>query len=157
MNFIITKEQYLTVKQQWANSNSHSSSDIIIYNLLRGFPADRGFSPLIKQTKITSNCGNKWNGYNMALQSAKNLLTEKDTSLETWLKKYVTKTTYKKNFLGIATTTPEEPKLSDWDEKRRPMAIEENKRNKDHFFNTFGLLLDVELATLLLAGLGEKK
>lgn len=157
MNFIITKEQYLAVKAAWAKLQSHSSTDLIIYNLLRGFPADRGFSPLVKQTKIISNSGDKWHGFNMALRSAKILLAEKDTSLESWLKKYDTKTTYKKNFFGITTKLPEEPKLSIWDEKRRQMEIADNKRHKDHFFIRFGLLLDIELATLLLAGLGEKK
>jgi hypothetical protein len=54
MNHIISKEQYLNVKTVWNTIKSHSSSDHILYNALRGFDLKRGFSPVINPIKLAN-------------------------------------------------------------------------------------------------------
>ena len=54
MKFIINKEQYLAIKKIWANMKEHTASELIIYNLLRGFPADRGFTPVTNKNKLSN-------------------------------------------------------------------------------------------------------
>ena len=71
MNYITTKDQYLAVKAAWASTDQHSASQIIIYNLLRGFDPMRGFAPFKESSrKIESNNNDRWNGFNQARSGA---------------------------------------------------------------------------------------
>lgn len=73
---ILSKDQYLHMKSTWAKNNSHSAADMVTYNVLRGFPADRGFVPLTVPSKITSRSNDKWDGFNTARNVANaNLMT----------------------------------------------------------------------------------
>jgi hypothetical protein len=65
--FNITKEQYLTMRSTWAAKKHHDASDIILYNILRTKPADRGFSA--KDKNIQAN--DPWFAYHNALYSAR--------------------------------------------------------------------------------------
>lgn len=47
-----TKEQYLQLKKEWAGTKNHSAPDYSIYNILRGHPADRGFTPITKWNRL---------------------------------------------------------------------------------------------------------
>lgn len=70
MNFIISKEQYLSIKARWSEtSNCHSAKDHIIYNVLRGFPLDRGFSPVTDSNKL-ANGAEAWQAFTQAKSSA---------------------------------------------------------------------------------------
>lgn len=61
--FNLTKEQYLTVLATWRAKKEHDASDIILYNILRTKPADRGFSA--KGKNIQAN--DPWFAYHNAL------------------------------------------------------------------------------------------
>jgi GTP-binding protein EngB required for normal cell division len=63
---VISKEQYLAVKAAFKAQKSHSAADHMIYNILRSYPADRGFTPISNKTKLD-------NGQrpNQAFESAK--------------------------------------------------------------------------------------
>ncbi len=67
-NFIVSKEQFQLVKATWCSNPTHSAADIVTYNLLRGFPADRGFTPISETNphKISSNSNDAWFGFNHA-------------------------------------------------------------------------------------------
>ena len=57
MNFIINKEQYLALKAAWIQEkyqHDHNSVSHVIYNILRGFPADRGFTPITDPKKLAN-------------------------------------------------------------------------------------------------------
>jgi hypothetical protein len=64
--YYISKEQFLTLKAKWKESNHHSAADMIIYNILRSKPADNGFAP--KTKNIQGN--NEWYAFNGALWTA---------------------------------------------------------------------------------------
>jgi hypothetical protein len=68
--FNLTKEQYLTVLATWRAKKEHDASDIILYNILRTKPADRGF--IAKSKKIQGD--DPWFAYNNALHSARGRL-----------------------------------------------------------------------------------
>jgi len=61
--YYISKEQFLTLKAKWKESNNHSASDMIVYNILRSKPADHGF--VAKRKNIQGN--NEWHAFNEAL------------------------------------------------------------------------------------------
>jgi hypothetical protein len=64
----LTREQFATFRtayRQLAHRNCLTPADILIYNLLRGFPADRGFSPTTNSTKL-SNGQAPWLGFDSA-------------------------------------------------------------------------------------------
>ena len=65
--FNITKEQYLTMRSTWAAKKEHDAADIILYNILRTKPADRGFSA--KGKNIQGN--DPWFAYHTALYYAR--------------------------------------------------------------------------------------
>jgi len=54
MNYIITKSQYLETKRIWKSKSAHSSTELLIYNLLRGFPPERGFTPITNANKLAN-------------------------------------------------------------------------------------------------------
>lgn len=84
--FFETKQQYVEMKQQWATIAAQKQitpQDHVIYNILRGKPANRGFSPLKDANKL--NNGMTANG---AFNRAQSVLL----SLELWQKYYNTKT-----------------------------------------------------------------
>lgn len=65
-NFILDKEQYLQVVAYWKSKDMHTAAQHIGYNLLRGFPPDRGFTRL-SDAKVSSRANDPWYGYNCAL------------------------------------------------------------------------------------------
>ena len=64
--YLITKDEYQTVKQHWVSVEHHPAWHHIIYNILRSKPSDYGF------TERASNFqGNDpWYGYNNPLREA---------------------------------------------------------------------------------------
>lgn len=69
MNFIINKEQYLALKARWSVLTHKTATDHAFYNVLRGFPANRGFSPVTNQKKL-SNGTSAWDAYEAAKRNA---------------------------------------------------------------------------------------
>lgn len=47
-----TKEQYLQMKQKWAERKNHSALEHALYNILRGLDAQKGFSPIVREIRI---------------------------------------------------------------------------------------------------------
>lgn len=47
-----TQEQYLQMKAEWAGKQEHTAWDHAIYNLLRGFHVEKGFTPLQRKSRI---------------------------------------------------------------------------------------------------------
>ena len=72
--YYISKEQFLTLKAKWKESNHHSAADMIIYNILRSKPADNGFAP--KTKNIQGN--NEWYAFNGALWTASRVKMMRD-------------------------------------------------------------------------------
>lgn len=139
MEKFITKEQYATLKAAWASQTSATPSLHIIYNLLRAKPLDLGFTPF-KETslnKIKSNNNDRWNGFNISLRYAPNLVTFTDTTKETY---------------GVGYPKYWTP---DQIEKKRQTAIADNARTKAIFVKYFGLELTQELSDRILATLKE--
>jgi len=53
-NFIISKDQYLEVIKAWRETKHHTASEHIIYNILRGYPSSRGFTPITNKIKLAN-------------------------------------------------------------------------------------------------------
>lgn len=86
MNTSITKEQFLTFRtafKQLARDKKITSADLIVYNLMRGLHAKRGFGPITNANKLA-------NGrvpYDTFKQTSHHLLWQmkrKDEKLATW-------------------------------------------------------------------------
>ena len=71
----ISKEQFIQSQQAWKSVKEHSSLEHIIYNVIRGKDADRGFVPIQGTSKIISNSCDKWNGFNQPLRRLKSYFT----------------------------------------------------------------------------------
>jgi len=84
MNYIIEKEAYLNVLAAWKKTANHTAADHIIYNALRGFDIKRGFSPVVKPSKL-SNGFTEWGAYNMAKAHAIASLREPDVTVSKWV------------------------------------------------------------------------
>ena len=56
MKFIITKPEYLNVKRAWKAipTGQQTACSAIIYNALRGFDCNRGFSPVTNPNKLAN-------------------------------------------------------------------------------------------------------
>lgn len=57
MNTEITKEQYITFRTAFkalARAKQITSSDIMLYNVIRGLPVSRGFTPITNQVKLAN-------------------------------------------------------------------------------------------------------
>jgi hypothetical protein len=65
MNYIIDKEQYQALKAAWKNKQNHSASEMIAYNILRGFDAKRGFTPTTNQKKLINGRA-EWHAFQQA-------------------------------------------------------------------------------------------
>lgn len=68
--FYITKEQFTTLVSTWADKKDHTARDHIIYNVLRGKPADLGFT----ERKSNIQGLDPWYAFNNALHDAKFLI-----------------------------------------------------------------------------------
>lgn len=66
--YYITKEQFIALKEAWNQKQSHSASEMIIYNILRSKPADNGFC---QKTKNIQGC-DEWYAFNQARYAAEN-------------------------------------------------------------------------------------
>jgi predicted 3-demethylubiquinone-9 3-methyltransferase (glyoxalase superfamily) len=64
--FYISKQDFITLTQTWAQKKSHTAAQHIIYNTLRSKPADLGFT---EKTKNIQG-GSSWYGYKRAWGSA---------------------------------------------------------------------------------------
>lgn len=53
-NYLITKEQYAELKKSFKAYRNPSSSSYLIYNLLRSYPANRGFTPITNSNKLAN-------------------------------------------------------------------------------------------------------
>ena len=157
MEYFITKEQFTTATQAWKQQSTATPALHIIYNILRAHPLDLGFTP-IKETsldKIRSNYHDRWNGFNMALRAASNLLHIRDTSVEYYLTKYAT--TKKASMFGKMIGQTDQVALPEYAEDRRQREIKKNEQNKATFLKYFGLELTEELATRLLEGMKDRE
>jgi hypothetical protein len=152
MKHIITKEAYLAIKQQWKQNAHHSAAEIVIYNLLRGFPADRGFAPLKNPNKINNSISKSpWIGYNRAVEQAQTYVILRDLTDEHWAKKYPP--TVKKDIFGRIVS--ENPIMSEYGYKSQQRAILSQKGQKERFFHMYAQELDQAMSYLLVAGLKE--
>ena len=83
MNYIFTKEQYISAKAAWSKITSHTPADHIIYNAIRGFDLKRGFSEITNPVKL-ENGAHRWHGFacahNIAQQQFKPIRTYSATS-----------------------------------------------------------------------------
>lgn len=55
----LTREQFLFTRTQIKNSAATKSLapyEVVLNNLIRGLPLDRGFSPITNHTKLTNGC-----------------------------------------------------------------------------------------------------
>lgn len=75
LKYIIDKVQYLAVKAAWKNTNEHGATELIVYNLLRGFPAKRGFTPITNKIKL-ANGSKEWCNFDSARFCVLRELTE---------------------------------------------------------------------------------
>lgn len=64
--YLITKDEYQTVKQHWVSVKEHPAWHHIIYNILRSKPSDHGFSE--RASNFQAN--DPWYGYNAPLREA---------------------------------------------------------------------------------------
>lgn len=64
--YLISKEQYQAMRAAFKAQKSHSAADHLIYNILRSYPADRGFTPISNSNKL-----NNGQRPNQAFESAK--------------------------------------------------------------------------------------
>jgi hypothetical protein len=69
MEFIISKEEYLTVKAAWTKIANRNSTDHIFYNALRGHDIKRGFAATTSDRKL-SNGKKEWDGFETAKGNA---------------------------------------------------------------------------------------
>ena len=76
--FLISKEQFLTMKAAWAKKSTHAAYEIILYNLLRSLPLGRGF--VAKTKAIQGN--DEWFAYHQALKQARYWIDKKETKEE---------------------------------------------------------------------------
>ncbi len=65
MNFIISKEEFLSVAVAWNTIPNKDAADHILYNALRGHDLKRGFSPITKPLKL-DNGMSPWKSYDGA-------------------------------------------------------------------------------------------
>ena len=90
MEHFLTKEQYIATKAAWKNKDSHSARNIIIYNMLRSLPLDRGFVPYKAENsdKIVSNNQDRWNGFNSAVSLNNSMFNSllKPSTYPAWMK-----------------------------------------------------------------------
>jgi hypothetical protein len=70
MNYIIEKDQLASVLAAWKQPKSHTASQHVIYNVLRGYEPKRGFTPITRPTKL-ANGAEQWFGYDMAIFTAR--------------------------------------------------------------------------------------
>lgn len=50
-----SKEEYLSAKAKWASqSREVDYMDHVLYNLIRGLPADRGYTPITKESRLNA-------------------------------------------------------------------------------------------------------
>ena len=70
MNFIINKEEYLSVIAAWNKIPNRDAKDHIFYNVLRGHPIERGFHPTQKEQKL-SNGREPWQALTQAKADAR--------------------------------------------------------------------------------------
>ena len=70
MNFIITKEEYLSAQAAWNKIANRNSTDHIFYNALRGHDLKRGFSPIQTENKLAAGM-QPWKSFDAALSDAR--------------------------------------------------------------------------------------
>jgi hypothetical protein len=151
MNHIITKEEYLAVKAAWRQNTHHTKEEVILYNLLRGFSADRGFTPLVNPNKISNTyCRDKWGNFNSSLNGAMGQITMRDVSDETFAGRFPPQGN-KPSFIEKLLSKGEPlPIMSEWGFKYQQRDIEENKIWQAKFLKTFGLELAETLTTIMV-------
>lgn len=66
MNFIINKDEFLKAKAAWTQPGyHHDATDHIIYNAIRGFDLQRGFSPITDSRKLQGSA-DEWQSFKNA-------------------------------------------------------------------------------------------
>lgn len=71
--FVITREQFLTFRDAYkelAHRKQVTAKDIVLYNVVRGLPNDRGFTSITNPVKIANGL-QKDHGFKDALDSAR--------------------------------------------------------------------------------------
>ena len=82
--YYISREQFITLKEEWKKIIHPTAADMIIYNILRNKPADNGFVP--KTKNIQGN--NAWGGFDQALSNARYFCSERrkfDYAKRVWI------------------------------------------------------------------------
>jgi hypothetical protein len=81
MTFIFDKSQFQALQTNFkdsAHNESNSSSDAILYNIIRGKDLKRGFTPITNQNKL-NNGADPWLGFKQALLTARWAAKRQDT------------------------------------------------------------------------------
>jgi hypothetical protein len=86
MEFILNKEQFQEAQKHWkkfAQARKATSSDMLIYNLIRGKAADFGFTPISNKRKLDNNGNDPFQNFKLAKSNARYELKWNQTPLET--------------------------------------------------------------------------
>lgn len=116
MNTEITKEQFIRFRDAFrarAHNKILTSTDMMLYNIVRGLPASRGFTPITNRNKL-ANGATADEGLQKARIALKWYLTRGITDINA---KY-------DNFLGELQPAPNDRKLSQFEVMsiRSPLA-----------------------------------
>jgi hypothetical protein len=74
MHYVINKEQFHKLREGWKKEKSHSASEMIAYNILRGFEPKRGFTPKTNPKKLANGL-TEWGSFLDALSKLLNSLS----------------------------------------------------------------------------------
>lgn len=70
MEYIISKEEYLSAMAAWTKIANRNSADHIFYNTLRGHDLKRGFSPIKENSIKLANGAQPWQAFTQAKYDA---------------------------------------------------------------------------------------
>jgi len=71
MEYIISKEEYLSATTAWTKIANRTATDHIFYNALRGHDLKRGFSPIKENSPKLANGAQPWQAFDQAKQDAR--------------------------------------------------------------------------------------
>jgi hypothetical protein len=88
MEHLFTKEQFITFRdafKELARNKQITAAHIVAYNLVRGYPMDRGFTPITNQIKLANGLFDT-SGFAKANGQAIYALSGWTRSINTWVK-----------------------------------------------------------------------
>jgi len=61
MEYIFSKQEFLSIKESFKKAEIKSAHDYIIYNVIRGVASDKGFTPLTNPIKLANGAQSNYN------------------------------------------------------------------------------------------------